>query len=162
MYRIASTLTQFVNDKNGPVRDEEGKHVHKPITCLFGSFRWPPEGIIVPDDFFADDGMFISLVKHPGLEISKSDDGKEWRHLRMEDVDGAAGSSPSSRPAPSPDAMRQAMANGIIVTPQTTDRSQPRGPMNEVPASKVREHLEAITAAKAERRGRKGQQQIDG
>lgn len=159
MYKIASNITQFKND-TGPVLDEEGKHVQEPIGCLLGSFRWPSDGVVVPADFFADDATFLKLVAFPGIDVFTSEDGKNWRLLEMEDVDGVDGSSPSVHPAPSPEDMAEAISRGIRVVPRTAQRAQERGPMNEVPADKVRAHLESMTSPKGKRRGRK--QALDG
>lgn len=162
MYKIVSTLTQFKNDDRGPVKDDKGNHVHEQIGCLIGLFRWPPEGVVVPDDFFADDAMFVKLVRNPGVDVFTSKDGKDWRLLELEDEDAAAGPSPSGRRAPSPTDIMNAMRAGINVTPRTSPRAQERGPQNAQPADKVRAHLEAMTTQTKSRRDRKAPQGIDG
>jgi len=157
MYKIASNLTQFKNDKNGPVMDSDGKHVQEPVGCIIGLFRWPAEGLVVPADFFADDGAFLQLVRNPGVDVFTSKDGEDWRLL--EDVDEAAGASPSGRPAPSPEDIMKSVRAGVNITPRTGDRTPQRGPMNEVEPDKVRAYLEGKTTKKKGRKGRKGQQQ---
>lgn len=167
MYKIASNCTQIKCDKNGPVKDEDGKQVMEPVGCLTGFFRWPPDGIVVPGDFFADDKAFVAMVKSPGIDLYMSEDGEEWRLLELEDEDEAGGPSPSARPAPSPDAAARAESLGIRVSAPTgrPPAGQPpqlaaTGRPQEVSPEKVRAHLESMTSPpKKGRRGRKGKQQ---
>lgn len=162
MYKIVSNLTQIACDAKGPVLDEDGKQTFTPVSCLIGAFRWPAGGVIVPDDFFADDRTFVAMVKNHGIDVFIGD-GESWTLLEAEDEDEAAGASPSGRPAPSSDAVQRAAAMGVRVTQPLVERTKERGPQNEEPPSKVRSHIEAITTPEKGRRRkgrrRKGRQQ---
>jgi len=153
MYAIKSIATDSKKDKKGTVvKDKEGEVIRVPISCFLEGFRWPSEGVIVPDDFFADPSILARLVAFPAIEVSKSTDGETWDVVEPEDLDAGVGTSPSGvriqSPGPSPGALAEARARGIHVEMPSD------GPVRDA-SEKVRAHLQTMTDKKRHGRKRK-------
>lgn len=66
--------------------------------AFLDGFNWPADGIEVPDDFLTD-AVRQRYIAAPQIVI-ETKDGDEWRPISTGAVDGGAGSSPPSVPAP--------------------------------------------------------------
>ena len=77
---------------------EDGRPVMKRIPCSFHHFVWPVEGVVVPDDWFADPLYLRRLLGHPGILVEQSEDGETWTELDPRAVPGSppAGDRPGS------------------------------------------------------------------
>jgi hypothetical protein len=124
MFKISSKITVAVWDEKGNQKaDEDGKPMTEPASCQREGFNWPPEGVIVPDDFFVSEAQLVRLIDLGGLDIvHRETDIDEWKPVELESVpvgDGVV--SPSvAHGTPSPDVIAGAKAKGIGYVPPTS------------------------------------------
>jgi hypothetical protein len=123
MFKISSKITTPDWDGKGNQKtDEDGNPMTKPVTCQREGFNWPPEGVVVPDNFFVSEAQLVRLIDLGGLDIvHREDEEGEWEPVELESVPVGDGASPSvAHGTPSPDVIAGAKARGIEFVPPTS------------------------------------------